>query len=83
MEYRTFSFLDKIFERLAPKAKGVEQDTKLIVGMLESDKPCMISRFGSTELQTLCYIRYYPLSLPLKRRRKQGGIHETKTGADT
>ena len=68
MEYRTFSFLDKIFERLAPKAKGVEQDTKLIVGMLESDKPCMISRFGSTELQTLCYIRYYPLSLPLKRR---------------
>ena len=68
MKYRTFSFLDKVYERLAPKAKGLEEDTKLLVRMLESDKPCMISRFGSTELQTLCYIKYYPLSLPLKRR---------------
>lgn len=68
MKYRTFSFLDKIYETLAPKAKGVEADTRAIKALLESDKPCMISRFGSTELQTLCYIKYYPFSLPLKKR---------------
>ena len=28
----------------------------------------MISRFGSTELQTLCYIKFYPFSRPLKKR---------------
>lgn len=68
MKYRTFSFLDKIYERLAPPAKGVDADTQTIIKLLESDKPCMISRFGSTELQTLCYIKYYPFLLPLKRR---------------
>lgn len=68
MKYRTFSFLDKIYEKLAPKAKGVDKDTQIIWQMLESDKPCMISRFGSTELQTLCYIKFFPFSLPLKKR---------------
>lgn len=68
MKYRTFSFLDNIYEWLAPKAKGVDADTQAIKELLESDAPCMISRFGSTELQTLCYIKYYPLSLPLKKR---------------
>lgn len=68
MKYRTFSFLDKIYERLAPRAKGVDADTQAIINLLESDEPCMISRFGSTELQTLCYIKYYPFSLPLKKR---------------
>ena len=68
MKYRTFSFLDKIYERLAPPAKGVEADTKAIKALLESDEPCMISRFGSTELQTLCYIKFYPFSRPLKKR---------------
>lgn len=68
MEYRTFSFLDKIYERLAPKAEGIEADTRKIVELLLGDKPCMISRFGSTELQTLSYSRYFPLSWPLKKR---------------
>lgn len=68
MKYRTFSFLDKIYECLAPPAKGVDADTKAIVYLLESDKPCMISRFGSTELQTLCYIKFYPFSRLLKKR---------------
>lgn len=68
MKYRTFSFLDNIYKHLAPPAKGVGADTKAIVDLLESDKPCMISRFGSTELQTLCYIKYYPFSLPLRKR---------------
>lgn len=68
MKYRTFSFLDKIYERLAPPAKGVVADTQAIIKLLESEKPCMISRFGSTELQTLCYIKYYPFSRPLKKR---------------
>jgi len=68
MKYRTFSFLDKIYECLAPKAKGVDEDTQTIKKLLGSDEPCMISRLGSTELQTLCYIKYYPFSLPLKKR---------------
>ena len=68
MKYRTFSFLDKIYERLAPKTEGVEADTNRLIAFLESNKPCMISRFGSTELQTLSYSRYFPLSLPLKKR---------------
>jgi len=68
MKYRTFYFLDKVYDFLSPKPKGVEADTKAIVTLLDSDKPCMISRFGSTELQTLCYIKFYPFSLPLKKR---------------
>ena len=68
MKYRTFYFLDKVYDFLSPKPKGVETDTKAIVTLLDSDKPCMISRFGSTELQTLCYIKFYPFSLPLKKR---------------
>ncbi len=68
MKYRTFSFLDKVYERLMPLPKGVEEDTRLVMEMLTSDKPCMISRFGSTELQTLSYVKYWPFSLPLKNR---------------
>ncbi len=68
MKYRTFSFLDKVYEMLAPKAKGTDVDTQTIKALLNSDEPCMISRFGSTELQTLCYIKFYPFSLPLKKR---------------
>lgn len=68
MKHRTFPFTDKIYQWLSPKYFGVEADTKQIKKMLESDKPCMISRFGSTELQTLSYVRFYPFSLPLKKR---------------
>lgn len=68
MKYRTFSFLDNIYEWLAPKSKGVDADTQVIKELLELDEPCMISRFGSTELQTLSYIKFYPFSLPLKKR---------------
>lgn len=68
MKYRTFSFLDKVYEVLAPKAKGVDTDSQTIKQMLESEKPCMISRFGSTELQTLCYVKFFPFSLLLKKR---------------
>lgn len=68
MKYRTFSFTDKIYEVLAPKAEGLEADTAHIVNLLKSEKPCMISRFGSTELQTLWYLRFFPLSLLLKSR---------------
>lgn len=68
MKYRTFSFVDKIYETFAPKAEGLEADTKHIVDLIRGNKPCMISRFGSTELQTPWYSRFYPLSLPLKGR---------------
>lgn len=68
MKHRTFSFTDKIYKWISPKAHGIAADTKQIKQMLESDKPCMISRFGSTELQTLSYVRFFPFSLPLKKR---------------
>lgn len=68
MKYRTFSFTDDIYRWLSPNPKGIEADTALIKKFLESDKPCMISRFGSTELQTLWYCKYYPFSFPLKSR---------------
>lgn len=68
MKYRTFSFTDKIYEAFASKANGIDADTMLIANLLKGDKPCMISRFGSTELQTLWYSRFFPLSIPLKSR---------------
>ena len=68
MKYRTFTFTDDIYSWLSPKPKGVEVDTALIKTILESNKPCMISRFGSTALQTLLYCKFYPLSLSLKKR---------------
>jgi len=68
MKHRTFAFTDNIYNLLSPKPRGVETDTTDIKTLLESDKPCMIARFGSTELQTLSYTRFYPLSLPLKKR---------------
>ena len=68
MKYRTFSFVDKIYEAFAPKAEGLEVDTKRIVDLIKGNEPCMISRFGSTELQTLWYSRFFPMSLPLKSR---------------
>ena len=68
MSYRTFEFIDKVYLKYAPKFKGVETETNIIMSLLNSEKPCMISRFGSTELQTLSYMRFWPLSLPLKNR---------------
>lgn len=68
MKYRTFAFTDSIYNHFSKKAKGVKEDSKLIKSILESDNPCMISRIGSTELQTLAYCKLYPFSLPLKRR---------------
>lgn len=68
MRYRTFAFTDKIYRWFSLPSKGEEEDTALIKATLEDDKPCMIARFGSTELQTLSYCKFYPLSLPLKKR---------------
>ncbi len=60
MSYRSFKYSDKIFKLLTPKPAGLEKETQLIVNYLESDKPCMISRYGSGELQTVCLMRYWP-----------------------
>lgn len=68
MKHRTFAFTDKIYNILSQKPKGVESDTAEIKALLNSDEPCMISRFGSNELQTLSFIKYYPALIPLKRR---------------
>ena len=68
MKHRTFAFSDKIFDWLAPKAKGEERDIATIKRWIESDRPCMISRFGSTELQTIAYMKFFPLSIALRHR---------------
>lgn len=68
MEHRTFAFTDKIYKLLLPNPLSEEEGAQLIRNKIEEGKPCMISRFGSTELQTLSYIRLYPLLIPLKKR---------------
>lgn len=68
MKHRTFSFTDRLYDWLSKDSNGVEEDTYKINKLLLSKGPCMISRFGSTELQTLFYCKYYPLSFPLKKR---------------
>lgn len=68
MKYGTFSLTDKIYDRFSANPNGVEADSAIIKKLLDSDKPCMISRFGSTELQTLSFIKFWPFSLPLKKR---------------
>lgn len=68
MKYRTFSFTDKIYERFSKNDEGLQADTIKLINLINEGKPCMVSRFGSTELQTLWYSRFYPLSLPLKKR---------------
>lgn len=52
------SGLKVIKKVLSPKViQGVEASRK-IIDLLESDKPCMVSRFGSSEIQTLVYWKY-------------------------
>lgn len=60
MGYRSFKYSDNIYRLLTPKPLGLEEETQLIINSLESDNPCMISRFGSGELQTVCLMRYWP-----------------------
>lgn len=68
MAYRSFKYSDNIYKLLTPKPAGLEQETKTIIQLLESDKPCMISRFGSGELQTVCLMRYWPWLNVFKNR---------------
>lgn len=71
MKYRTFSFTDRIHEKIGPKRHSLEEDIQAICCELESKEPCMISRIGSVEFQCLTLIRYFPLSLPLLSRSKR------------
>ena len=68
MKYRTFAFTDVIYRFLSPKKQDIDIEIDTIKRCITDDKPCMISRFGSTELQTLWYIRFYPFSLPFRKR---------------
>ena len=68
MNYRTFEFIDKVYLRYAPKYKGEEEEINTIISLLASNEPCMISRFGSVELQTLCLMKYWPLLNVFKSR---------------
>ena len=68
MAYRSFKYSDNIYKLLTPKPAGLEEETQIIVDLLESDKPCMISRFGSVELQAICLMRYWPWLNFLKER---------------
>lgn len=68
MAYRSFKYSDNIYKLLTPKPVGLEKETQIIVDLLESEKPCMISRFGSVELQAICLMRYWPWLNFLKDR---------------
>ena len=61
-------FFHKVYERIVPEPMSKDDGIEVIVNKLESEEPCMISRFGSTELQTLTYVKLFPLLLPLKKR---------------
>lgn len=74
MAYRSFKYADNIYRFLTPKPEGLEKETQIIINLLESDKPCMISRFGSVELQAICLMRYWPcLNIIKKRSYRQIG----------
>jgi hypothetical protein len=68
MKHRTFAFTDKIYHLLAPKPMGETDEISTLINTLESSQSCMISRLGSTELQTLCLIHFWPFSFMLKKR---------------
>lgn len=68
MKYRTFAFTDVIYKMLSPKRASIDTEIELIKERINNNSPCMISRFGSTELQTLWYIRFFPLSLIFRKR---------------
>lgn len=68
MTYRSFKYSDDIYKLLTPKPAGLEKETQIIIDLLESDRPCMISRFGSGELQAVCLMRYWPWLNAFKNR---------------
>lgn len=67
-KHRTFAFSDLIYNWLSPKPHSLEEETNELLKMLSSEEPCMISRFGSVELQALSYIRYKPFFNFIKKR---------------
>ena len=60
--------LDKLYHKFSPEPLSEEDGIKTIREKIESNKPFMASRIGSTELQILSYIKLYPFLFPLKRR---------------
>lgn len=62
---KIFNWVHDVF---SPTPLSEEDGVKAIKDLLNSDKPCMISRYGSTEIQTLSYFKMYPLLRPLKGR---------------
>ncbi|WP_064974667.1 hypothetical protein [Alistipes provencensis] len=62
------SFFQGIYRLGCPSPLLEEEGIRVLTDLLGSDTPCMISRFGSVELQTLCYEKLQPWLLPLKRR---------------
>lgn len=62
---RIFNWVHRQF---APQPLDDSKGTKKVIELLNSEAPCMISRYGSTELQTLTYMKFHPFLLPLKGR---------------
>lgn len=59
---------NKIHDVFSPSPLSDKDGVKRIIEMLNSENPCMISRYGSTELQTLSYFKLFPFLFPLKGR---------------
>jgi len=64
----TWSFFNYVYRIGTPKPLDETSGTDTIISLLNSDKPCMISRIGSGELQALSYVKFWPFLLPLKSR---------------
>lgn len=62
------SFFHGIYKIGCPAPLSEEEGIRVLTDLLGSDTPCMVSRFGSTELQTLTYMRFSPWLYLLKKR---------------
>ena len=63
-----WSFFNSIYKIGTPSSLDDNDATSLLIEVLNSNKPCMISRIGSTEFQTLCHEKHKLLLYPLKKR---------------
>ena len=62
------NFFHLVYKIGCPSPLQEDEGIKSIIDFLSADKPCMLSRFGSTELQALSYEKFRPFLYPLKSR---------------
>jgi hypothetical protein len=67
--YKPITFFFKgVYNIFVPTPMKIEKGTPFVKNKIESIEPCLIARFGSVELQSLCYIKFFPFLFPFKKR---------------